>query len=575
MKKYVYSSNVPLRKVRKRNDNHFRHDLSLICFLFNVVVGSFFLSDLHFFIIVSLGFIKLLAVLMLQDAYQQICESTKASTQPSFLLRIFDEAMRLASAGHVSGGGGGVDSNYALKEMNDKTEDNPQDAVLSKPSKNGTKMLNGVYHDGIELVTALTVKDKLHNGHSSQHQHDDAGLIHGIVEIRRTHQHYNLSEVSQVLTDTATNVVTAILDIRKSSNSSSFTAIRNDARILLRRLIRSGKVLARNHLNCLPMSLMKNEDDHKVYGSSSFLNLLQSLELSSAEIAMAPVVWSAYTPFDLLCDIFQFCPDVSERQIVIAIRHTLFNTRPEDVASFFVRNKSIPENHILRKRSMYLMKKMNPKNMSKGRNSIETEQCLGLQYKVLVSGTAFLMDRIMKYSLCNVALLRDAFDKEFHHCAEIQLLLRLVVEILSNSENLMGVIVPSSPTTPMGGMKNWLQYVAILCDCLRNNMCLDDDDDDSDSHKSNVATMKETLERVQNVVQSMTLTTGSILSLQNVLQESLEQFRMNEAHGSSNTSNRLGTSPTKNDATTYDPTIVSPRKTHTSLPPYQIERLLF
>jgi hypothetical protein len=451
--------------------------------------------------------------MMLKAIFMQICESPKDCLQPSYLLTRIDDAFQcLVSI---------VDLPPEDIFSAPKSADNPQDAVLSK---NGQKTMNGFH--------AMDVDVKLRT--DNDHTTTSLRLISdkSLAKQRR----YQISDLPQVLIDAAMDVVVATL-LKFPSCDSSTVLIRNDARVLLRRLIRSGKVLARRHFNAPIVSI---SGENTVYGSANFLKLLQSLELSP--IATPDRLWSAYTPFDLTCDMFEFCPDVSERGMVMSLRYALFDAHPRDIASFFIRNKSFPDDHSLQKQCVCWMEAMTEADSSC------VKPCL--QYKIVLAGAAFLITRMALYSRCNVSLLRDAYQNEFHPM-EMSLCLGLIMDILSES-NQFGL-----PSVTKNGMKNIWQHVAILCDCLDN--CIRENTGTNDF---DVSYMKTSLERVQKVVHSMTTMTSNLLSLQRFIPES-------DDHNPASIASSLERPDASEDK------LLTPRKASTALPPYQIERLLF
>lgn len=448
---------------------------------------------------------------MLHDIYKQICASSSDFLQPSFLLTRIDVAFQCAAS----------IVEMPLKELPAaaKTADNPQDAVLSK---NGRKMMmNGFHPMDIEVTSPSS------NGHSSA---------------STKNRSFKLSELPQCMIDVAMNVVIAILRMPESDNAV-LAVVRNSARVLLRRLIRSGKVLARYHFY-VP-SVLSNEEGTE-YGSTNFWKLVQSLELSPTERTQRDL-WSAYTPFDLICDLFRFCPDVSEREMVMAMRYALFNSHPRDVAAFVLRENSFIDDHVLRRRCGGLL--------NSGNDSEPIHSTPHSQYKVVISGASFLMNRIVHYSQCNSALLRDAYQNEFRPM-EMTLLLQLVIDLLSGSEHHCGISsAAKNGMKNKNGMKAMLQHVVSLCDCLLEsieNSSVGDDD---------IALVSATLKQVQKMIQSISFTTSSLISLQRMVPEDPLPTK-------------AAASVSRLDVSGETP-VASSRKASTALPPYQIERLQF
>jgi hypothetical protein len=447
---------------------------------------------------------------MLKEIYKQICEPSSEYLQSSSLLTRVDDAFQCAIMGLPLEDG----SNTV------KSADNPQDAVLSK---NGQKAMNGFH------AVDVDVKPRTANGHKSTF----SGLPSDFNAVKR--QKYEISEIPLVLIDATIDVVLATLQ-RYASDDTTTTSIRNDARVLLRRLIRSGKVLARRHFYAPTLS---TSGEDTAYGSANFLKLMQSLELSPT-VGTHDRLWSAYTPFDLVCDMFQFCPDVSEREMVMALRYALFFTHPRDIASYVSRNKSLSNDHSLRNRCERWIEASKKPDCS----------TMKPDYKIVIAGVAFLMTRMAFYSQCNVSLLRDAYQNEFRPM-EMSLFLGLIIDSLSDSNQF------ELPSVTQNGTRNILQHVATLCDGL--DLCIRDN---SGMNEIDLASIKRTLERAKKVVHSMTSVARNLLSLQRLLPKCDDLIPL------SNTSRFERPGASKENLGTS-------RQASTALPPYQIERLLF
>jgi hypothetical protein len=465
-----------------------------------------------------------------------MCEKIKnahdESTTPSFVKNSFDIVMQSINVDN-----GNRKSSRMVLPVNGMKYDKLSDSLpLSDVKKNGEKVVNGIQKKN-DLVSPTTVKDQLYNGHLEE--------MNGSSQSRTKQSHYQLSEMPQVLIDAATGIVIAILNMN-IPDASTAHSIRNDARIVLRRLIRSGKVSARAQLNCVP-----TVSSETITGSSSrFMRLLRSVELSQDEKYTGDEVWSAYTPFDMICAMFDNCTDISERQMVVALRYTMFNSRPLDIASYFVRNKNLTGADYLRKLGSHvLLTWKQEKNVAQGLKSSLARWTL-IQHKMVVGGTAFLIYRITKSSIgFNVALLRNSFETEFN-VSEFEVLIRLILEMLSNPERLH--LSPSSNIS----MKNLLQLVVTLCDCLPT------------FHNEASSFDVGTLSRMERLLSKTIVASGRILSMQKLLQESMDIMSRKSEFS---TSRQSDTNPSPNDV--LEPPKLIPTPT-IALPPYQIERLL-
>lgn len=474
--------------------------------------------------------------------YEKIKDSGIESSEPSFVLKAFDNAMQSASGVVEFSKSQTVSNDHCLTASENGLEngkivltnginsDNLRDSLpLKDVKKNGGKIVNG-FHKKTDVTSPTTVKDQLHmNGSGNQHQLE---RMNDSSKNRQKRKHCQLSEMPPIMIDTATRTMIAILGMN-ITNPNTAHSIRNDARVVLRRLIRGGKVSARTQLNFFPTG------NTQIVSSSGFMHLLRSLELSRVEHENGEV-WSAYTPFDLICDMFEYCGDISERQMVVSLRYTLFNTRPADVASYFVRNKNVSGNNSLRQlgSNLLLILKQDVSNI---------EKKTLLQHKMVVAAAALMIYDITKFSVgFNVALLRNAFETEFD-AAEFQVLLRLTMEMLSNPDKF------HLPTSSKTSMKNLLKLIVTLYDCIP-------------AFKADSSAIDPT--HMEHILSNLTAASGRMLSMQKLLQDTIDAISQN----TESTQRQIETNQPANNV--LDRPKQSPKPT-TSLPPYQIERLLF
>ena len=478
------------------------------------------------------------AVQMLHELYEKICSGATESTEPSFVVKLFDNAMQSVSADgdhsqQLIKGNSSSENGKMVPANGIKGGNSPSTLPLNHLKKNGGKILNG-FHQKKDLLSPTAGKDQFCNGSENHRQLD---RMNGSLQARTNRAKYILSDMPQLLIDTATRTMIAILNIT-IPDATKAHSIRNNARILLRRLIRTGKVSARLQLNSIP-----TVNSAIVSGSSHFFQLLNSLELSRAEHDIGEV-WSSYTPFDLICDMFENCADISERQMVVALRYTLFVAPPLDIASYFVRSKNLSGVDSLRKLGSSLL--LNAKQDKKGSAPALSE------HKMVVAGTAFTIYRITKFTIgFNVALLRSAFETEFD-TSKFKVLLRLVMEMLSNPDKFHQTVTLNTTS-----MKNLLQLIVTLFDCLPTFK--------SDSSIMDV----ETVSQMERLLAILAASSGRILSIQKLLQESMESIARN---AELSTPPQFETNQPVND--TLDRSKLKPTPT-SALPAYQIERLFF
>ena len=414
-------------------------------------------------------------VRLLEDALAKVRSGSKEISADSFLRRAFEHALKEALGRKAS-----------VATTNGRFEDNPQDAILSK---------NGGGINGIHCSSKKTNGDAaVENGHN--HYPSGDLLVHS-------------TSIPQPFVDSAVSLVVAVLHL--SSSTKVDGTVRNDARLLLGRLVRSGKLSARTHL--VPAADAKK----------SFSNLMRSLELTDMEERQD--TQSAYTPFDLANDIFRHCSDVSEHQMVAVLHYMVSRALPKDVAFFFIRNQSFSGDHpILAK-----LTRFSALDSKRKLSASEKDEHTVLGRKLILSGSATLVKSIVEYSRCNESLLRDALATEFSEVG-LRFLSRFLVELLSSPEKF-------SVTPEAGAIRNSIQWLSALCDCLQHASPSDED-----------------VKLIQSAVATQLSAAGAIASLQGAL------------------SDALSGSTGRSDPGDH---VVKGEKSPRNLPPYQIERIVF
>lgn len=402
----------------------------------------------------------------LEVAQTAVLSAEPGSLDPSFLLEAYSSALKLTR---------GIGS-VPAREKND---DNPQDAVLAT---NG-KRVNGFHH------------------------RDDAPR-----DVNQSESQHLQREIPQSFVDSAVSVVVSILCSSKVSVDNAL--VRNEARLMLRQLMTSGRVSARAHL------AVGAGDGRTV----RFPQMLRALEISSDE---ADGVTSAYTPFDFMNDMFSFCHDTSEHQMVAMIHFTMCRSQPNDVASYFVRENQAGQRHPYVAQSTRLLAIASAANTS----AKERQELQGLQSKLIVSGIVHLVQCAVKYSKFNSSLLCDALRSELTR-NEIVFLTRCLASVISGPFTF-------GNGSKVGSSSNAIRLVTVLCDGFREYFSQSDQ------------------KRIQQSVSTALSQTGMIVSLRTSLQEAADLADANKTIRSEVAH------------------VASDRKDRGSLPSYQFERLVF
>lgn len=287
--------------------------------------------------------------------------------------------------------------------------------------------------------------------------------------------------------------------------------VSSDARFLLRHLVRCGNLSART-------GLVSRVDMNK-----TFSNVLRSLEQTAEEEEQDS--WSAYAPFDLANDILKHCSDVSEHQMVAALHYVVSRAPAKDVAAFFIRNKSFDEDHPFLKQIIHFSALESKRKLS----ASDKDELSGLGRKLILSGLATLVKGVVEYSPCNGSLLRNALETEFSEKG-LRFFARFFVDMLSSPEKFY--FVPQA-----GAVRNSMCWLSALCDCMQK-----------------ASPSSEEVKHIRRAIATQLSAAGTIASLQGAVEDAL--------------SGSIGrTEP--GDQT------VKREKSPRTLPPYQIERLVF
>ena len=330
----------------------------------------------------SLTFTTKQSVVSMVRAYHMILESSPVvSKSPSFLMDAYDSTLKFI--------GGMTTLNH--DDSSTQADDNPQDAVPSKRSK----YMNGAH-------SLHRTKLKLMNGSVNQ--------LSGrtIVDCDAPH----------ALVSCAATIAVRLLFNHKVDIPST---VKRDSSLLLCRLLKTEKVLARTHL--LP----------DITNIKSFASLLRTLDMVHEEHAN-----QAYSPLNFVVDMFKYCPDVSEGQMVASIKFVLSWADPDDFAALL-------KDHSNTKLSdcgfQFLA-------MRKSEANGKSSEVKTLSSKIIKHGALLVMDHILSYSSCNDGLLRTALSDFLSVQEMITLVGLLQVKFSLRSVQWLSAISDCLPAEP-------------------------------------------------------------------------------------------------------------------------------
>lgn len=374
------------------------------------------------------------AVEQLDKTVQLICAGSNGSKKPSMLLDAYESAvsrvMKATSARVVSNGKDGACAG------------NPQDAIPSGGKANGVH-----HHTNGKAHKASPVKENLVNGLN----------VHSRPSLGKTPKSVPAAFVSH-----ATGLVVQIFLLPEGQG---LVGAKNDARLILRRLIKTGKISARHQFRS-EQGILKR--------------VLRSLEDEEGGK-------SYYTPVDFIFDTFGYCKDLSEKHMVTMLHYMLTRALSDDIVDWFLRGS----NADLAKDYKAITEEFASLNGSKTSKSAAKRE--KLSSKLILAGTNVLLEKIFSFSDCNETLLRGALTDEMPP-KERGLLYQLLVE---------SAIAAKTNARKTQRATHW---ASALSDRLRGNV-------------SELETAA--LSRVQESVAMELARTESILSLEGTLRQVL------------------------------------------------------
>ena len=337
----------------------------------------------------------------------------------------------------------------------------PKKCTAPKLQKKVAPLSNGVHHaeasDSTLDTEATSSTSKTDEINGSTHS-----PVNGLKVPTKVVRGHTPSDLPQQFVDGATSIVLSVLQLPLATNKAvgiRSKLARLDARLILSRLIHTGKVSARRHFD---QCLDPNDDDTIDY----FFSVLRSLKLTKKGGNRV------FSPVDLMHEMISGCPDISERQMITMIHFMLCKALPEDIAENFLDEGNLQAGHpyrVLAKRFVQVrsalrkqqaIAKVGTEEVSKLR---EQEESLSL--KLVRAGTAILVGRLTRYSRCNETLLRNAMAEGLTGRHEPRILARVLVDLLDDHGK--NELLPSAPPDFAPLMTKWM---FTLCEACRDRL---------------------------------------------------------------------------------------------------------
>jgi hypothetical protein len=364
---------------------------------------------------------------------------------------------------------------------------------------------------------------------------------------------YTPSCIPQRFIDGATSIVLSALQLPQVESKAVGIRIklaRLDARLILSRLIRTGRLSARRHFD-LNGSREYGRARDEENADDCFFIVMRSLKLTNKKGRRV------FSPVDLMHDMLTSCPDVSERQMVSMIHYMLCRALPEDIAENFLDPGNLDSSHpykLLAKRFFQLCSTVRKQQLATKVSEDDVSQLQkqkdALSSKLLRAGTFILVRRMIQYSRCNETLLRKAWLEGLPAKHEPLILSRILADLLKEE----GSDAAQSQRRSASYTESITKWIYTLCETCHDRLIASEDDADEPEGESPLSclldSVRATLDR-----------TEAAMSLHDVL-------------------HRFGTSKSEEDekesldAATF---VNKPSRDKDSgpVPPYSIERLAF
>jgi hypothetical protein len=317
----------------------------------------------------------------------------------------------------------------------------------------------------------------------------------------RPRHHENFGSLPQAFIDGSVQIV---LDaIRSPGKDKGKLSV--DARSVLGRLLRTGRVSARLHFEG-SFSLQETTKKHPLY------TLLRQMQ--------RPIDGNPLTAMQLVVELLQNCRDVSERQLVIMMDYMLRIPKADDIAQAFADTTAIEMTQKLRRDSRSYICIRGMKGVEKHHSEISEEAGAEIGRRLVVAGAELVLHMILCYSECNGIMLRIALAEVLNTPAEVIVMAQLLSRMLKSSPSN----VPSMHRKNPNFVRTTCQWIASLCESF---------EDELKEAKTPFGT--DYLTHLLNAVQSATRNSQAIISFKDGIgiAESVKKERLQRAdiHG--------------------------------------------
>jgi hypothetical protein len=247
-------------------------------------------------------------------------------------------------------------------------------------------------------------------------------------------------------------------DSRDETTARRILDAKFDARLIFSRLIHTGKVSARLHL----------EGGSTAPGTSGSHYLTSILQASDLPHLTGR---KGFSPVEMMHEILRCCPDVSESQLVVMLDFMLCRSLPDDAAHFFAR-AALPRLHagkLLSKRFFGFGKELRnsaAQTIDASNTPLELGELSKVSSKLILVSASFLLHHILLYSQCNESILRSALNEGLSR-KEVALVAGLLSDLLAPALSLEAIATNSQI---QNRAKVACQWIAALCEGRRDEL---------------------------------------------------------------------------------------------------------
>jgi hypothetical protein len=270
------------------------------------------------------------------------------------------------------------------------------------------------------------------------------------------------NDIPQSFIDGAAEIVMNIIRAEKKRKSNCLSQLAIDARCVLKRLIRTGRVSARLHFES-SYPLQETSKNHPL--SLALQSIRHGPEESQNPLSAT----------QLIIEMLQHCSDLSERQLVIFVDYMIRFPQAKDIAgTFSLGCSAISKKHDLRKRSRKFVDMRQRKKAKVIDNNTKPDKPndlihqtkSDLENELVVSGVELVLHLIVCYSECNELMLRVALSEGISSGTEAVVLAQMLTKMLASRPSAL----PSRHRRRANFVRCTCLWIAALCESFKDEL---------------------------------------------------------------------------------------------------------